>query len=49
MCIYCSYGNLDLLVLLHIYEKRFYSCRWLLQCAAEILVDFSKTYYHRFY
>ena len=23
-----------------------YSCRWLLECAAEILGDFSKTYHH---
>ena len=25
-----------------------YSCIWLLECTAEILVDFSKTYQHRF-
>ena len=23
-------------------------CRWLFECAAKILVDFSKTYHHRF-
>ena len=48
ICIYCSYDNLYLLALIARIWIIIYSCRWLLKYAAEILLDFNKTYYHFF-
>ena len=37
ICIYCNYGGIGLLAFIVNFEQLFYSCRWLLESAAEIL------------
>ena len=45
VCIYCNYDNLGLLAFIVHLLITFFT---LFECAAEILLDFSKTYHHNF-